>query len=47
VRFGLTRERADAVLAACGIDPSVRPESLGLEAFAELVNMVDEREGAP
>lgn len=45
VRFGLTSERAGAVLAASGTDPSVRPESLGLDSFAGLVRLVDEPEG--
>jgi 16S rRNA (adenine1518-N6/adenine1519-N6)-dimethyltransferase len=43
VRFGLPRERADPVLAACGIAPSTRPEALGLGAFAALVEQVDGR----
>ena len=34
VRLGLDRESASAILAACGIDPSVRPEELGLAEFA-------------
>jgi 16S rRNA (adenine1518-N6/adenine1519-N6)-dimethyltransferase len=34
VRLGLDRESASAILAACGIDPSTRPEQLGLGEFA-------------
>ena len=45
VRFGLTRDRAGEVLAACGIDPSVRPESLGLEDFAHMVKRIDDMQG--
>jgi 16S rRNA (adenine1518-N6/adenine1519-N6)-dimethyltransferase len=37
IRFGLTAEAAARALAACGIDPAARPETLGLEAFACLV----------
>jgi len=37
VRFGLTPAAAAEVLASCGLDPSARPETLGLEAFACLV----------
>ncbi len=46
-RFGLTRDQADAALGACGIAPSARPETLGLEAFAQLVNQVDGSCGSP
>jgi 16S rRNA (adenine1518-N6/adenine1519-N6)-dimethyltransferase len=34
--FGLTAEEADARLARAGIDPQVRSETLGAEAFARL-----------
>ena len=34
VRLGLSREEAEAALAACAVEPSLRPERLGLEAFA-------------
>ena len=34
VRLGFDARRAVEVLAACGIDPSTRPERLGLEEFA-------------
>jgi 16S rRNA (adenine1518-N6/adenine1519-N6)-dimethyltransferase len=34
VRLGLDRETASEILASCGIDPSVRPEQLGLGEFA-------------
>jgi 16S rRNA (adenine1518-N6/adenine1519-N6)-dimethyltransferase len=40
VRMGLSRERADEVLAGCGIAPQARPEELGLEAFACLAGAV-------
>jgi 16S rRNA (adenine1518-N6/adenine1519-N6)-dimethyltransferase len=47
VRFGLTRERADATLAACGIGPSARAETLGLDAFAALVCRIDGQPETP
>lgn len=34
VRLGLDRGEAEAALAACAIDPTTRPERLGLEEFA-------------
>ncbi len=34
VRLGLSRPQAEEVLLRCGIEPSARPEELGLEAFA-------------
>src|SRR5207249_4717302 len=37
IRLGLTGEDARAVLAGCGIEPSIRPERLGLPEFACLV----------
>ena len=42
VRFGLTPAAAAEVLASCGLDPSARPETLGLEAFACLVEAAQE-----
>lgn len=39
-------ERADAVLAAAGIEPMVRPETLSPEAFARLLDAVSERRGS-
>jgi len=42
VRFGLTAPAAAAALRACGVDPSARPETLGLEAFACLVEAAQE-----
>ncbi len=42
VRFGLTPATATDVLQRAGIDPSVRPEQLGLAEFAELVKQLDE-----
>jgi hypothetical protein len=42
VRFGLTSDGAADALAASRVDPSARPESLGLEAFSELVKYVDD-----
>jgi hypothetical protein len=43
-RLGLPAERADAVLLSCGLDPMVRAETLGLEAFAALaIALEDER----
>jgi 16S rRNA (adenine1518-N6/adenine1519-N6)-dimethyltransferase len=42
IRFGVTPVRAEAVLRRCGIDPAARPETLELEAFGRLVQMVDE-----
>lgn len=33
-RLGLDAAHAAAVLVACGVDPSARPEQLGLETFA-------------
>lgn len=35
-RLGWPRERAERTLADAGIDPSTRPEQVGLEPFAEL-----------
>jgi 16S rRNA (adenine1518-N6/adenine1519-N6)-dimethyltransferase len=43
VRFGLSAAHADAVLRASGIEPSARPETLGLAVFARVVQMIDER----
>jgi 16S rRNA (adenine1518-N6/adenine1519-N6)-dimethyltransferase len=40
VRLGLDRGEAVAVLQACGVDPSTRPERLGLKAFACLAERV-------
>jgi len=40
IRFGVPADEAAAALAACGLDPSVRPEVLGLDAFADLVREV-------
>src|SRR5262249_22491302 len=40
VRFGLDAESAARALASCGIEPSARPETLGLEAFGCLVEAV-------
>lgn len=37
---GWSAERADALLAACGIAPEARPETLSPGAFAELVRRV-------
>ena len=34
VRLGLDRAAAERTLAACGVDPSARPEQLGLGQFA-------------
>jgi 16S rRNA (adenine1518-N6/adenine1519-N6)-dimethyltransferase len=34
VRLGLDRPAAEGALAACGVDPSARPEQLGLVEFA-------------
>jgi 16S rRNA (adenine1518-N6/adenine1519-N6)-dimethyltransferase len=34
VRLGLDRSAAEAALSACGVEPSARPEELGLEEFA-------------
>ena len=34
VRLGMPREQAGAALASCGVDPSTRPERLGLNEFA-------------
>jgi 16S rRNA (adenine1518-N6/adenine1519-N6)-dimethyltransferase len=34
VRLGLDRPAAERALAACGVDPSARPEQLGLSEFA-------------
>jgi 16S rRNA (adenine1518-N6/adenine1519-N6)-dimethyltransferase len=34
VRLGLDRATAERTLAACGVDPSARPEQLGLSEFA-------------
>lgn len=34
VRLGLDRTGAEAALAACAVDPRIRPERLGLEEFA-------------
>lgn len=34
VRLGLDRPSAEAALVACGIEPSARPEELGLDEFA-------------
>jgi 16S rRNA (adenine1518-N6/adenine1519-N6)-dimethyltransferase len=34
IRLGLGPDAAVAALAACGVDPSARPEQLGLTAFA-------------
>ena len=42
VRFGLSPATAADVLAAAGVDPSARPEQLGLPEFAELVKQIDE-----
>jgi 16S rRNA (adenine1518-N6/adenine1519-N6)-dimethyltransferase len=35
-RLGMDAVDADAALIACGIDPTARPEQLGLEAFARI-----------
>jgi 16S rRNA (adenine1518-N6/adenine1519-N6)-dimethyltransferase len=40
VRLGLGHDEAVAALEACGVDPSTRPERLGLEAFACLAERV-------
>jgi 16S rRNA (adenine1518-N6/adenine1519-N6)-dimethyltransferase len=40
VRLRLSREAAIDALARCGLDPDVRPERLGLEAFACLTDAV-------
>jgi 16S rRNA (adenine1518-N6/adenine1519-N6)-dimethyltransferase len=42
VRFGLSAVDAADVLSRARIDPSVRPEQLGLPEFAELVKQIDE-----
>jgi 16S rRNA (adenine1518-N6/adenine1519-N6)-dimethyltransferase len=39
LRLGLSDEAARAALAACGIEPSARPEELGLGAFACLAGL--------
>jgi 16S rRNA (adenine1518-N6/adenine1519-N6)-dimethyltransferase len=39
LRLGLSDEAARAALAECGIEPSARPEQLGLEAFACLARL--------
>jgi 16S rRNA (adenine1518-N6/adenine1519-N6)-dimethyltransferase len=41
VRRGLDRARAREVLSSAGIDPRARAETLGLEAFARLVEALD------
>lgn len=33
-RLGMTRQDAERVLGACGVDPSARPERVGLRSFA-------------
>ena len=38
VRLGMSRDDAIAALARCRLDPDVRPERLGLEAFACLTD---------
>jgi 16S rRNA (adenine1518-N6/adenine1519-N6)-dimethyltransferase len=38
VRLGLDRAAAERTLAACGVDPSARPEQLGLREFACLAH---------
>jgi 16S rRNA (adenine1518-N6/adenine1519-N6)-dimethyltransferase len=45
VRLGLDRDSASSILAACGIDPSVRPEQLGLGEFACLATRWREATG--
>jgi 16S rRNA (adenine1518-N6/adenine1519-N6)-dimethyltransferase len=40
VRLGLEPDEAVAVLRTCGVDPSTRPERLGLEIFACLAERV-------
>jgi 16S rRNA (adenine1518-N6/adenine1519-N6)-dimethyltransferase len=35
--YGWSVERADAVLAAAGLDPEARPETLAPEDFARLL----------
>jgi 16S rRNA (adenine1518-N6/adenine1519-N6)-dimethyltransferase len=40
LRLGLDADRASEVLASCGIDPSTRPERLGLAEFACLAEAV-------
>jgi 16S rRNA (adenine1518-N6/adenine1519-N6)-dimethyltransferase len=40
---GLTAEEADAVLAAAGTDPEVRPETLGPERFAAILRALRAR----
>jgi 16S rRNA (adenine1518-N6/adenine1519-N6)-dimethyltransferase len=40
---GIDATAADTLLAAAGIDPEARPETLSPEAFARLVAAVDER----
>jgi 16S rRNA A1518/A1519 N6-dimethyltransferase RsmA/KsgA/DIM1 with predicted DNA glycosylase/AP lyase activity len=35
--YGIDAERADAVLAACGIEPEVRPETLSPVQFVLLL----------
>jgi 16S rRNA (adenine1518-N6/adenine1519-N6)-dimethyltransferase len=42
VRLGLSPATAVDVLGRAGIDPSVRPEQLGLPEFAELVKQIEE-----
>ena len=42
VRFGLSSATAAEVLTRAGVDPSARPEQLGLREFAELVKQIDE-----
>ena len=39
-QFNLDVERAEALLAAAGIDPEARPETLAPETFARLVRLV-------
>jgi 16S rRNA (adenine1518-N6/adenine1519-N6)-dimethyltransferase len=40
VRLGLDADRAVEILRECGVEPSQRPEELGIEAFACIANRI-------
>ena len=41
---GLTKERAEALLADCGLDPRIRGEAVDLGGFARLADRIAEKE---
>ena len=41
-RLGLSATVADAAVAAAGIDPAARPETLDLDAFARVTEALPE-----